>query len=80
MSWLLAFLGMVLVDALWALYIKAVADHEELAAASWSALVLGAGGGVTLGYVNDPWLLVPACAGAFVGTGLSLRWQRIHLG
>jgi flagellar motor component MotA len=35
----------------------------------------GVGAVSVMGYSSDPWLLIPACAGAFVGTFFATRME-----
>jgi len=65
---------MVATDFIWGKYIDTIAKGKALAASSWSVLVSTVGAMVVIGYVNDPWMVLPAGAGAFVGTFLSVRY------
>lgn len=62
------FAGMVVLDYVWALYISACSDGKRMPAAYLSSALIAISGLVTVGYVQEPWLLVPAALGAFVGT------------
>lgn len=68
------FLAMVLLDVVFALYIKATADDRILAASSWAAAIQICNVFVVTRFVQDKRLVVPCALGAFVGTGLALVW------
>lgn len=72
--WALAFAALVLVDVVWALYVKALAAKKAATSAFWSVFIYLIGSSVMLKLVEDPNLLIPACAGAFVGTYIAVRW------
>jgi hypothetical protein len=67
------FLAVLVADALWTLYILAASERKPVRAASYSAAIVLAGGITTLAVVASPWYLLPASAGAFVGTWWAAR-------
>lgn len=69
--WIAVFVAMTLVDAVWALYTRAIAQSRRSAAATYAALIIVLGGFTTTSYVHDLTLLIPAAAGAFAGTWLT---------
>jgi uncharacterized membrane protein YfcA len=73
-----AFAALALLDWVWAKYIAAVSEGTALCAASWSVPVYALGATMTIQIVEAPWLLVPACAGSFVGTYYSVWQKRRH--
>jgi hypothetical protein len=75
-KWLLVYGGLVVVDFVWARYNVACAEKRAVHGGLYAAGIIVVGGATTMGYVNDPVLLVPAALGAFTGTFLSLWWQR----
>jgi hypothetical protein len=74
-SWLIAFGMMVLLDFCWARYVRHVADKSALRSAAWAVVLYALTGGLYISIVHNPYLLIPACAGAFVGTYVSVRYQ-----
>jgi len=72
MRWCAVFLAVALADALWSLYMLAVAAREPVVAGCYSAGIVLAGAFVTVQYVKDRRYLLPAVLGAFVGTYLSV--------
>jgi uncharacterized membrane protein len=65
---LLAFIGMFACDFFYARYTKHVAKSRAMQASNCAALLLLMGGVVTLTYVGNHWMLIPAVAGAWIGT------------
>ena len=55
-------------DFIWAQYISTIASKDALAAATWGSVVIILGAYVTISYVGDRRLIVPAAIGAFIGT------------
>ena len=71
--WLTIFLIVAATDVVWAKYTAAIAQKRKFAA-SWSAVLIIVFGGFTMtSYVQDIWLLIPAGAGAFFGTWITVR-------
>lgn len=68
---LLVFVLACVVDWIWSMYIKTTAHGQTLASSIYASLVVLAGAAITIFYVSDHWLVVPAAAGAFVGTWVS---------
>ncbi|MCK1543302.1 hypothetical protein IVB12_15410 [Bradyrhizobium sp. 179] len=66
--WLGVFLLVAFLDFLWALYNRATVAKRPVRASMLATALYGVGAVSVMGYSNDPWLLIPACAGAFVGT------------
>lgn len=71
--YLFVFLAMTALDFAWAFYTRACADGRAFVAASWAAGLIVLSGAAQIGYTHDPYLLVPAALGAFVGTWSALR-------
>jgi uncharacterized membrane protein YfcA len=65
---LLTFGGMVVLDFVWARYTIAITKKYAVVGGGYAALIMVLNGTVTLTYVHDPWMIIPAAAGAFVGT------------
>lgn len=69
---LAVFGAMTLLDVVFAMYVRSVADHNIAAASSWAAAIQFCNVYVVLEFVKDKRLVVPCAAGAFIGTGLSM--------
>lgn len=72
----LVFLAMTALDFVYAEWAKACADRRPMAASLYAALLILLAGYVTRSYVEDAWMLIPACLGAFAGTWLSVRFVK----
>jgi hypothetical protein len=70
----LAFLGMVALDFVWARYTINLIKKNPAKSGGYAATIMLLNGIVTLTYVHDPWMILPAAAGAFVGTYLGGRY------
>lgn len=73
MKWFAVLFITVIYDWLWARYTIACAHRQPIRASIASALIFASGGFVVVEYVNDHWLLIPACLGAAIGTFLAVR-------
>lgn len=76
MTWLLVFASAVVLDVVWALYIRATAAKREYAAAGLSAFTILLGGFNVVQFVHDPANILPAMLGAALGTFATLRLAR----
>ena len=76
MMWLAVFVSVAVLDFVWAHYTIAVNRSQPVKAGGYAALIMLLGGLAAVGYVNDPWMLIPACLGAFTGTYGALKWCR----
>jgi len=74
-KYLLVFFGVALADVFWTLYIVWAGERRKFLAGFASACVIGTGAYVTIEYVNDPQMIIPACLGAFAGT-VWVLWLR----
>jgi hypothetical protein len=68
-----AFLAMLVADWMWTKYIRATAEHRPVRAGLYSAAIVITGGVITMAVIASPWYLLPASAGAFVGTWWAAR-------
>lgn len=69
-------LATALVDVCWTFYFISITKEKALLAGWWSTLVVAFGAAATVSYVNDPTLLVAAFIGAFVGTSLTVQYNK----
>jgi hypothetical protein len=72
MQALLVFLSTAAADICWVRFIAAAEARARWAAASWSTLLFALGAVAITGYTSNHRLLVPALAGAFVGTAIGI--------
>lgn len=75
-AWLLTFLALAVTDICWAVYVSSVKDDQPLRSSLWSVFLFLSGAFAVIGYTKDPWLLIPACAGAFAGTYIGVTINR----
>lgn len=75
--YLLIFAISSLIDAIWVLYIKAVADEEPHKAAIAGLLIYLSSIFVTLKVISDNFTIIPACIGAYIGTYLTVKYKKI---
>lgn len=76
MSYFVVFAGTFLLDVMWTLYVRgAAAGHPQRAGLASIGITL-CSGMVTLEYIQDHTLLVPAALGAYGGTLLPIYLSR----
>ena len=68
MSYLLIFILTALLDFVWSRYSVANISGTAAAASHWALAITLLSGVITILFVHDPSMLVPACLGAWVGT------------
>jgi hypothetical protein len=66
------FLATAAYDIAWARYTSAVSQRRAVRAAWWSATIYAFGAFATIQYTRDPWLIIPALLGAFLGTWIGV--------
>ena len=74
---LLAFFGMVALDFVWARYTITLIKKHHAVSGTYAAIIMLLNGVVVVTYVSNPWMILPAAAGAFVGTfigGKADKW------
>jgi uncharacterized metal-binding protein len=76
---LAVFLLVFTLDFVWAGYTKAITQHRRLSACVFSALIYVVGALSTIGYVSNPWLILPAVIGGMAGTWVYLWLEDIWL-
>ena len=62
-----------IVDAIWTMYNRAVTANKAFAAAAYSSGIVLAGGITVISYTENHWMILPAAAGAFVGTFFAVK-------
>lgn len=72
------FVTAFVLDVLWALYIRRTANGHAAEAGMYAATLMLLGAYNTLSFVQQPWLLAPIAAGAWLGTYFIVR--REHRG
>jgi hypothetical protein len=75
---LAVFVSMFVLDIIWANYISYTADKKALAASCFAAGTIIVGSFVTIEYVNNHWLVIPAAVGSFLGTLVTVWYKKRH--
>lgn len=78
LAWVSVFSAVALMDIVYARYTHAVAQSQRAPASFFAVLIILTTGFATTSYVQDTMLLIPAAAGAFVGTWITVgrkRWN-----
>lgn len=70
------FLSVFLLDFVWAKYTYAMTEKRALGAGTYSAAIIVLSGTAAVGYVHNPWMLIPAALGAFVGTFVAVKVKK----
>jgi hypothetical protein len=72
---LLVFVASGMGDILWTFYILRTSEKRAHPAGLFSALIILTGGLVVITYTGNPWYLIPAALGAYVGTVLAVKYD-----
>lgn len=73
---LIVFFSTLVADLLWAVYIRRVSEGKSLQAATYSAFIVLLGAIAVASYVENSWYLFPAIVGAFVGTLITIEFDK----
>lgn len=76
MMWVFVFVAMIVADVLWTEWAKAITAKSAELSALYAAGIVVCGAFSTTEYVHDPILIIPAGAGAALGTWWSVRRGR----
>ena len=71
-TWIAVFTATVIADWLWAKWTISCQEKLVFPAAVFSAAIILCSGFTMIEFTKDPWLLVPAATGAFVGTWVAV--------
>jgi len=72
-EWLVNFILVFSINVLYTRYLKSVASNTILTASLWSCSINVVAALASINYINNHWLIIPSCIGAFVGTYVSLK-------
>lgn len=73
-AWIAVFMLWIVVEYAYTRITVHIIGKNAPMAGFFSALIVGTMGLTTIGYVADPWLLVPSILGAASGTYLTVRY------
>jgi hypothetical protein len=76
MKYAITFFAVFFVDIFYTRYLKAINENAALPASFWGAVVWLIGSLAVIEYTANHWLLIPACAGAFAGTYVGIKFKR----
>ena len=71
--YLAAFFGMFFTDVFYTYYLGAIQEKRAIASANWAAIVYVIASMLIIGYTDNPWLLIPAILGAWLGTYIGIK-------
>lgn len=69
----IVFAALFALDLVWARYTVAITDRRKLLAGIYASAIIALSGYAAINYVHDPWMLLPAMAGAFCGTIVGIK-------
>jgi uncharacterized membrane protein YhaH (DUF805 family) len=76
LSAIVVFTVMFALDIVWARYTMSASRERAIEASVWASLIIVLSSIVTISYVSNPWLILPAVAGAFVGTYVGIKYKK----
>jgi uncharacterized membrane protein YfcA len=74
-EFIIVFLSMFVVDVFYAIYLKSIENNKPIFASFMATIVFFVASIATIGYIDNHWLLVPACLGAFAGTWVGVMYN-----
>jgi hypothetical protein len=73
---LAVFVALFMLDFVWARYTLALTSARRIASANYAAILICLSGVAAVLYTREPWLILPAMAGAWAGTWSALMDRR----
>lgn len=74
LKYVLIFFALLVTDIIWTLYINWAAEGKPIKAGVASIFIYVVGAFTIGEFVKDPWVLIPAGLGCFVGTYITIKW------
>jgi hypothetical protein len=68
---------MMITDIMWTKYTISVASRAPVSAGIYSAMIIIMGAVTVVSYTEDHTMVIPAALGAFVGTYLAVKREKI---
>jgi hypothetical protein len=75
MYWVLTFIACFSLDFVWTRLIVAVHHNRRFAASLYSGLFTLLNYAATAFFVDDRWMIIPACLGAILGISLAIGYD-----
>ena len=74
-NYVISFFALFFTDVFYTFYLKAVEQNKPVVAGSWAVIVYSIASLAIVNYIDNHWLLIPSCVGAFAGTyvGIMLK-------
>ena len=72
----IVFASMFALDFVWAKYTFAMTEKRSFLSGNLAGLIILLSGIATIGYVEDPWMLIPAAMGAWLGTVVAVEMKK----
>jgi uncharacterized membrane protein YfcA len=79
-EYFITFFAIFLLDVVYTYYLRCVANDNVLGASFWSVACYILGSVAVINYTTNHWLMIPAVAGAFVGTYVGMKIKRKNNG
>jgi hypothetical protein len=68
------FAALFTLDFVWARYTQAITARWPWQASGYAGVIIGLSGFAAISYTTNPWMLLPAIAGAVTGTYSAVRF------
>ena len=75
-DYITTFFAIFLLDVVYTYYLRCIADNHVLGASFWSVACYILGSIAVINYTTNHWLIIPAIAGAFVGTFVGMKIKK----
>lgn len=69
-------LSVAVADICWAMYFIKIGNKQSIKASFWATLIIVLSAFTTVNYVHDSTLIIAAALGAFIGTYISVEWNK----
>jgi len=70
-----SFFALFFTDIFYTFYLKAVEQNKPVAAGSWAVVCYSIASLAIVNYIDNHWLIIPSCLGAFAGTYVGIKMR-----
>lgn len=74
-EYIISFFAIFFLDIVYTYYLRCVQENKALGASVWSMACYILGSVAVINYTTNHWLIIPAIAGAFVGTWVGMKFK-----
>jgi len=74
-DYVISFFALFFTDIFYTFYLKAVEQNKPVVAGVWAVVVYSIASLAIVNYIDNHWLLIPSCLGAFAGTYVGIKWK-----